>query len=52
MNKKPKNTPDASAPYRNLGLGMITAPVKPQDKPKSRTIKGGNDDLRCKRGKA
>ncbi len=50
MNKKPKITIDNSAPYRNLGLGKITAPVKPQNEPKCRIIKG-NDDLRCKGGK-
>lgn len=50
MNKKPKITTDKSAPYRNLGMGKITAPVKPQDEPKSRVIRG-NGDLRCKGGK-
>lgn len=51
MNKKSKNSIDKSAPYRNLGMGKITAPTKPQDEPKSRTIKG-TDDLRTRGGKA
>ena len=50
MNKK-CNTTDNSAPYRNLGMGKITAPVKPQNDPKPRVIKGEND-LRTKGGKA
>ena len=51
MNKKSNKTIDKSAPYRNLGMGKITAPVKPADQPKSRVIKG-EGDLRCKGGKA
>ena len=51
MNKKAKNTTDNSAPYRNLGMGKITAPVKPQDEPKCRVIKT-DGDLRIKGGKA
>lgn len=51
MNKKSTNTNDKSAPYRNLGLGKVTAPVKQKDEPKSRVIKGGGD-LRCKGEKA
>ena len=51
MNKKSNNTTDKSAPYRNLGMGKITAPTKPQNEPKSRAIKG-TDDLRIKGGKA
>lgn len=51
MNKKSRNTIDKSAPYRNLGMGKITAPTKPQNEPTARTIKGTND-LRIKGGKA
>lgn len=51
MNKKVTNTPDHSAPYRNLGMGKITAPVKPQNEPKCRVIKT-DGDLRIKGGKA
>ena len=50
MNKKRKNTIDHSAPYRNLGLDKVTAPVKPQHEPKSRVIKT-DGDLRVKGGK-
>ena len=50
MNKKSNSTIDKSAPYRNLGLGKITAPVKPGNDPKSRTIKT-DGDLRVKGGK-
>lgn len=50
MNTKSKNTTDKSAPYRNLGMGMITAPVKSQNEPKSRVIKT-DGDLRVKGGK-
>ena len=51
MNKKPNNTTDKSAPYRNLGIGKISAPTKPEGEPKCRVIKG-EGDLRCKGGKA
>jgi hypothetical protein len=50
MNKKPINAIDKSEPYRNLGIGKVTAPVKPQNEPKVRVIKGSSD-LRCKGGK-
>lgn len=50
MNKK-HNTTDNSAPYRTLGIGKISAPVKPQTNPNSGVIKG-NDDLRVRGGKA
>lgn len=51
MNNKTKNTTDKSAPYRNLGIGKITAPNKPENEPKCRVIKG-EGDLRVKGGKA
>lgn len=51
MNKKTNNFTDTSAPYRNLGLSKITAPVKPANEPKSRVIKT-DGDLRVKGGKA
>ena len=50
MNKKSNGTIDKSAPYRTLGIGKVTAPVKPENGPKSRTIKT-NGDLRVKGGK-
>lgn len=51
MNKNSKNVIDKSTPYRNLGMGKISAPTKPENEPKSRVIKG-EGDLRCKGGKA
>ena len=51
MNKKSTNTIDKSAPYRTLGMGKVTAPVKPQGEPKCRVIKTDND-LRVRGGKA
>ncbi len=51
MNNKSKNITDKSVPYRNLGMGKITAPVKPQDQPKCRVIKS-EGDLRIRGGKA
>ena len=50
MNNKNTNNVDKSAPYRNLGMGKITAPTKPQDEPKCRVIKS-DTDLRVKGGK-
>lgn len=50
MNNKTKNTIDKSTPYRNFGMGKITAPAKPENEPKGRHIKG-NEDLRIKGGK-
>ena len=50
MNNKHSNAIDNSAPYRNLGIGRVTAPVKPQNEPKARVITGSSD-LRCKGGK-
>lgn len=50
MNKKTKTNIDKSAPYRNLGLGKITAPVKAQNEPKCRVIKT-DGDLRVRGGK-
>jgi hypothetical protein len=34
---------DKSAPYRNLGLGKITAPNAQKDQPKSTKLVGKND---------
>ena len=51
MNKKANTNADKSTPYRNLGIGKVTAPVKQASEPVSRVIKG-NGDLRCKAGKA
>ena len=51
MNKKSKNTTDNSTPYRNLGMGKINAPNKPQNEPKSGVIKSDRD-LRCRGTKA
>ena len=50
MNKKSKHLIDKSVPYRTLGLNKITAPVKAQNEPKSRTIQT-DGDLRVKGGK-
>lgn len=50
MNKKCKNPIDKSAPYRNLGLNKITAPVKAENEPKCRVIKT-DGDLRVRGGK-
>ena len=50
MNKKTKAT-DNSAPYRTLGMGKRTAPVKAKDEPKASVIKT-DSDLRVKGGKA
>ena len=51
MNKKSKNTTDNSTPYRYLGLNKIEAPVKQENEPKGRSIKGAGD-LRVRGGKA
>lgn len=51
MNKKFKTSTDNSTPYRNLGMGKITAPAKPQNEPKSRVTKS-DSDLRCRGTKA
>ena len=51
MNKKSTHTIDKSIPYRNLGMGKITAPNKPESEPKSRVIRT-NGDLRVRGGKA
>ena len=51
MNKKSKNTIDRSAPYRNLGMNKITAPVKAENEPKCRVIKS-DGDLRVRGDKA
>lgn len=50
MNNKNKNI-DKSAPYRNIGLNKITAPVKPENEPGVRVIKS-DTDLRVRGGKA
>ena len=50
MNKKTSVTIDKSAPYRTLGINKVTAPVKPENDPKSRVIKT-EGDLRVKVGK-
>ena len=50
MNKKATNVIDKSAPYRTLGMGKVTAPVKSQTEPGARVIKTSSD-LRCKGGK-
>lgn len=47
MNKKSNTVIDKSAPYRNLGMGKVNAPVKQTNEPKCRVIKG-EGDLRCK----
>ena len=51
MNKKNKTITDNSAPYRTLGLGKVSAPVKPQNEPKGRVIKT-DSDLRSRGTKA
>lgn len=51
MTKKTNTTPDKSIPYRNLGMGKITAPCKPKNEPAARVIKS-ESDLRVKGGKA
>lgn len=51
MNNKINKATDKSAPYRNLGMGKITAPNKSENQPKARTIKT-DGDLRIKGGKA
>ena len=48
MNNKTKNTIDKSTPYRNFGMGKITAPTKPENEPKATRRQG--EDLRGKRG--
>ena len=50
MNKKSKNTTDASSPYRTMSLEKIVAPIKANNSPKSHVIKA-TTDLRTRGGK-
>ncbi len=50
MNKKSKNTTDASFPYRTMSFEKIVAPIKMKVVPKGKIIKS-NTDLRTRGGK-
>ncbi len=41
--KKANTNIDKSSPYRNLGIGKVTAPVKPDADPKGTSIKSSSD---------
>lgn len=50
MNKKSKNTTDATFPYRTMSLEKVVAPIKVKNAPKGHVTKASTD-LRIRGGK-